>query len=329
MSMSRIHRLLQLITLLQSGRAKATQDLMDELGVSRRTLFRDLKALQVAGVPYYYDAASGYRIARSFFLPPISLTVPETLGLMLLGKLVGSRKDTPLKESTLSALSKLTTTIPEPIRSACSDLVNSVSVDPGPSQFDESPNKYYADLQRYIDEGRVCQMTYKSPVEPEPFTCRFKPYAMHFSSRAWYVLGQTDRHGETRVFKLSRVQSLKPVETRFERPSRFKVKNVLGKAWQLIPEGKVYRIELEFTPKVATNVTEVLWHPSQEHRLLPDGRCRMIFEVDGLNEIAWWLCGYAGQVVVLKPVELARRVQRMHREALSRYGTHRTPQPVN
>ncbi|MEZ6193148.1 MAG: hypothetical protein R3C45_17890 [Phycisphaerales bacterium] len=47
---------------------------------------------------------------------------------------------------------------------------------------------------------------------------------------------------------------------------------------------------LEFTPKVATNVSEVLWHPSQTCQYLDDGSCRMRFEVDGINEIAWWVC---------------------------------------
>jgi len=319
MSISRIHRLLQLITLLQSGRARSVDDLLADLDVSRRTLFRDLKALQAAGVPYYYDPAAGYRIARSFFLPPISLTVPEALGLMLMGKMAGSRRDLPLREASLGAVNKFVATIPEPIRTACTDLMSHITVNPGPRSADDGGNRYYADLQRCVDEGRVCLITYKSPIEPEAFTCRLKPYAMHYATRAWYVLGRTNAHKEVRVFKLARIVSLKQLESRFERPSRFRVESVLGKAWQLIPEGKVYQVEVEFTSKVAMNVSEVLWHSSQKHRILPDGRCRMTFEVDGLNEIAWWLCGYAGQVSVRKPVSLRRLLERMHREAWQKH----------
>jgi len=308
--------LLQLITLLQSGSAGSAKDLMSELGVSRRTLFRDLKVLQLAGIPYYHDSTSGYQVARSFFLPPISLTIPETLGLMLLGKFAAGRRDMPLRDAALGAIHKLTATIPEPIRGACGDLMANVTVNPGAQATQATGNRFYTDLQRCIDEGRVCSVTYKSPVEPEPFNCRLKPYALHFVTRAWYVLGYTDSHKEVRVFKLSRFSSIQPTESRFTRPARFNAQDKLGKAWQLIPEGRVYRVELEFTPKVATNVSEVLWHPSQQHHLLPDGRCRMTFEVDGLGEIAWWLCGYAGQVRVLKPAALRTRVREMFQRGI-------------
>ncbi len=320
MSLSRIHRMLRLLTLLQSGRAATATDLTLELGVSRRTLFRDLKALQEAGVPCYYEAGMGYRIARSFFLPPVNLTVTETLGLLLMGKMAASRRGLPLRDASLGAINKLTSSIPEPIRSACADLMSGVSVNPGPQPFDDKEHRYYADLQKCIDEKRQCQIHYKSPVEPQPIQCRLKPYAMHFVTRAWYVFGVTDLYKkQVRVFKLARIVGLDPLESRFERPGRYKVGDTVGKAWRLIPEGSVYRVELEFTPKVATNVTEVLWHPSQCHRFLPDGRCRMNFEVDGLGEIAWWLCGYAGQVVVLKPAALRNRVKQMLQEALDRY----------
>lgn len=302
--------------MLQSGSAGSAQDLMSELGVSRRTLFRDLKVLQLAGIPYYHEPTAGYRVARSFFLPPISLTVPETLAMMLVGKLVGGRRDMPLRDAALSAIHKFTATVPEPLRRACSDLMTHVTVNPGAQPADSSDLRYYADLQRCIDERRACRIRYKSPVEPEPFECDLHPYVMHFVTRAWYVFGHSGLHHETRIFKLARVQSLTPLQSFFTRPARFKTEEKLGKAWQLIPEGKVHRVELEFTPKVATNVTEVLWHPTQRSRLLPDGRCRMSFEVDGLNEIAWWLCGYAGEVRVLKPLALKTRFQQMLKKAL-------------
>ncbi len=86
MPAERIQRLLWLITLLQRNEPNTTESLMHELGVSWRTLFRDLQTLEEAGVPHRHDRAEGYRIDKAFYLPPINLTVSETLGLMLLGK---------------------------------------------------------------------------------------------------------------------------------------------------------------------------------------------------------------------------------------------------
>ena len=71
--------------MLQSGRRYDADGLADGLTVSRRTLFRDLKMLEAAGIPFEYDKKSKqYQINKDYFLPPINLTVGEALALMLL-----------------------------------------------------------------------------------------------------------------------------------------------------------------------------------------------------------------------------------------------------
>ena len=321
MGVSRVHRLLRLITLLQSGRPRSVPELMEELNVSRRTLFRDLNMLELAGVPYYHEAGRGYRINRGFFLPPISLTVPETLGLMMLGKSIGSQRNRPFASAALSAVYKLICTVPEPIRSVCGDMMARVSVDPGGEIVGDREHEHYGALQQCIDECRACHIVYHSPVENGALACELHPYALHFAARAWYVLGHSPAHEEVRIFKLARISELEILECYFNRPDDFHVQDKLGKAWQLIPEGKEYEVELEFSARVGQNVAEVRWHPSQTHELLDDGRCRMCFTVDGLNEIAWWICGYADQVKILKPDALRERVRQMLEAALANHQT--------
>lgn len=319
MGVSRVHRLIRLITLLQGEQAWSATELARQLGVSRRTLFRDLNALELAGVPYYHEPKVGYRIARSYFLPPVQLTVTETLGLMLLTKQALAQRGRPMVDAALSGIVKLLSTVPEPMRSACGELMEPVSVRLNPQVVDESEAKHHGVLQRCIDEGRVCRMTYQSPVETEAMTLEARPLALHFASRAWYLFAHSDHHGEVRLFKLVRIVALEATDRLFVRSGRFDPSTWIGSAWQLIPEGKEHRVVVEFSAKVATNVTEVRWHASQQHKRLPDGRVRVTFQVDGLNEIAWWLCGYADQVVVLKPPALRQRVGDMLRAAAGRY----------
>jgi len=53
--------------------------------------------------------------------------------------------------------------------------------------------------------------------------------------------------------------------------------------------------------------------------MLDDGRAIVTFEVDGLNEITWWLLGYGDQVIVRKPLELRTRVIAVYQRALDSY----------
>ncbi len=84
MNVSRIYRLLRVVTLLQSGRGYTAGQLAEELQVSRRTVFRDLNALEMARIPYYFDHESqGFRISQHFFMPPVNLTLSEALTLLV------------------------------------------------------------------------------------------------------------------------------------------------------------------------------------------------------------------------------------------------------
>lgn len=310
---------MRLITLLQNGQSHTLASMRQALGVSRRTLFRDLDVLGKAGIPLFHEKRGGYRLGRTFSLPPVSLSVTETLGLMLLAKTAAAQRDQPLADAAVSAVDKLLASVPLPMREACAGLMQAVSIHPGQRALVQGDRRHYALLQRCIDEKRACRMVYAAPGDGEGMTCELEPYALHFAERAWYVLGRADVYEQVRVFKLSRIRELTAVERPFERPSGWTVADKLGQAWQLIPDGKVHDIELLFEPMVATNVSEVLWHASQSHELRADGRCVMRFRVDGLGEIAWWICGYADQVTVVKPAALRKRVATMLAQAAQRY----------
>ena len=74
MNLSRIHRLLKLISLLQAGRGYNIEGLRPACGVSRRTIFRDLDLLRQSGVPLYFDDQSQqYRIPSAYLSAPDEL----------------------------------------------------------------------------------------------------------------------------------------------------------------------------------------------------------------------------------------------------------------
>jgi proteasome accessory factor B len=96
----------------------------------------------------------------------------------------------------------------------------------------------------------------------------------------------------------------------------FDLNDYFGKAWKMIPEGKIYNVKLRFSPKVAVNVSEVQWHKTQESFFQEDGSVVMKFRVDGLREIIWWIMGYADQVQVLAPKKLRKQVIKKARKML-------------
>ena len=317
MEPGRLHRLLRLITVLQSGTSLTAIELADRLKVSRRTLFRDFKTLEAAGVRYRYRQGKGYDIEPSFFLPPVNLKVNEAMGLMLLARVAEGHANQPFYRAAVEGVQKLAAGLPAPYRAVTGDILDRISMEPGPQSKVSGDADHFIKLQQAIEERRACRMQYDSLFEGKSIQIELNPYHLHYALRAWYVMGHSAMHDEVRTFKLARIGKLEVLNRKF-RPTRFDINQYLGNAWLLIPEGKEYHIVLEFMPKVARNVAEVRWHPTQMHQMLGDGRCRMTFKIDGLNEITWWLLGYGDQVQVIKPTALRDRLIEVHRAALDR-----------
>src|SRR5690606_22856644 len=121
----------------------------------------------------------------SFFLPPISLTVAETMGLLLLGKVAVSQRARSYAPQALSAIQKLVTTVPEPMREACPEVMGHAHIEPHAQTFSDREPAVYAKLQECINERKAVDVTYHAPLDDSSSVIRHEPYALHFSRRAW------------------------------------------------------------------------------------------------------------------------------------------------
>jgi len=309
MKASRISRVVQLLTTLQSGENYAVGDLAKMFGTSRRTIFRDLKELQTIGVPYHYNAKTGsYAIDPEFFLPPIDLNLQEALGLLLLVHKASGQVQLPFKNSALLAALKIENNLPPKIRQYCNTTLQNISTRVNPQAPMNLLDKTFAQLQKAIVKKNKVSMRYHSLFEGQIIDVELCPYHLMYNRRAWYVLGFTDLHKSVRTFKLNRIKELKSTEKCFVGGESFDLYDFLGRAWAIIPEGRIYNIKLRFLPMVANNVTEVQWHSTQKVTRNSDGSATIEFRVDGLKEITWWILGYGDQVQVLAPKALRNKV---------------------
>jgi proteasome accessory factor B len=309
MKTSRISRVVQLLTTLQSGEGYAVGDLAKMFGTSRRTVFRDLKELQTVGVPYHYNAKTGsYAIDPEFFLPPIDLNLQEALGLLLLVHKASNQIQLPFKNSALLAALKIENNLPVKIRQYCNTTLQNISIRVDPQASINLLDKTFAQLQQAIAKKTKVSMQYHSFFESQIIDVELCPYHLMYNRRAWYVLGFSDLHKSVRMFKLNRIRELKSTEKCFVGSESFDLYDFFGRAWSMIPEGKIYNIKLRFLPMVANNVAEVQWHSTQKVTHNRDGSATIEFRVDGLREIAWWILGYGDQVQVLAPNALRNNV---------------------
>ena len=309
MKIGKVTRVVQILTTLQSGKGHSVNDLANLFGTSRRTIFRDLKELRALGVSYHYDVKTGvYTMDPDFFLPPIDLNLQEALSLLLLAHKAGNQIQLPFKNSAILAALKIENNLPAGIRQYCNTALRNISTRIGAQAPMNLLDKTFAQLQKAITKKRRVNIRYLSLFEGKVINIELYPYHLLYNHRAWYVLGFSGLHKSIRTFKLNRIGELKITDKCFLGGEDFNVHDYLGRAWSMIPEGRIYNIKLRFLPKVANNVTEVQWHSTQKVKRNSDGSATVEFRVDGLGEISWWILGYGDQVQVLTPQALRNKV---------------------
>jgi len=231
MSITRLYRLLQLITLLRSGRRYDADALAEELAVSRRTVFRDLHILTAAEIPYYYDSeADAYAIDRSFFLPAVNLTLDEALALFLANRKMIGELPLPMFQQASQAAVKLESSLPRAIQQHCGSIMDRFEVRfPAWSGGDRLEETFHQ-LRLAIEQQRKVLLHYESLTETgnrsprvarnvaevqwhHTQRCEFRPEGrLHFSVTvdelneiSWWILGYGDQVKVLAPAKLARL----------------------------------------------------------------------------------------------------------------------------
>ena len=105
--MNRIDRVTAILIQLQSKRVVKAQEIADRFSISLRTVYRDIKTLDEAGIPILGEAGLGYAIMEGYRLPPVMFTKEEATAFLTAEKLVDKLTDTSTREAYQAAMFKI------------------------------------------------------------------------------------------------------------------------------------------------------------------------------------------------------------------------------
>jgi predicted DNA-binding transcriptional regulator YafY len=115
-NMRRADRLFQVIVLLGRGRVLTGSQIGERLGVSRRSVYRDIADLMASGVPIEGEAGVGFRMRSGYHVPPLMFTAEELQALVFGARLVQSCADDGLHEAAQALLAKVDAVLPASMR---------------------------------------------------------------------------------------------------------------------------------------------------------------------------------------------------------------------
>jgi predicted DNA-binding transcriptional regulator YafY len=227
---SRAQRLFDLLQLLRRHRHPVSgAALADELGISLRTLYRDIGALQAQGAKIDGEAGLGYLLRPGFLLPPLMFSEEEIEALVLGMRWVGERGDAGLGEAARNALAKVESVLPNELRL----IIDSSTLLIGPGEQIGGGDAELALIRQAIRDEHKLDIDYcdRDAMESQR---TIWPFALAFFDRARVVVAWCELRQAFRHFRTDRISALTASNMRYPRR-----RHALLKAWreaQAIPE---------------------------------------------------------------------------------------------
>jgi predicted DNA-binding transcriptional regulator YafY len=207
----RADRLFQVIQLLRRKRVATAATLAEELEVSERTIYRDIRDLVLSGVPIEGEAGVGYMLRKGFDLPPLMFTEQEVEALVLGVRVVKSWGDAQLGRAASDALARVEAALPERLRTR---LENTPLFAPG-FRVSQTIMGTLSTFRAAIDERRKVWIAYTDPKESSTERA-IRPLGLFFWGATWSVTGWCELRDDFRTFRLDRISTAKVLDDRFE-----------------------------------------------------------------------------------------------------------------
>ena len=198
---ARLHRILQIIQLIQQQNGWDAKALARACGVAERTIYRDLKLLEGANIPFSYDDERRcYRIRPDFFMRPIELSLDEALALVALGEEIGKKEQIPFTMAAARAVAKIRGQLPEKVRRELKAIDQHMAIRLGEAGASDGVADVFSKVQAAQAQHRCLRCRYES-VRSDGFKKSFllKPYKLCLRAAGVVRAGASRRPGRRAI----------------------------------------------------------------------------------------------------------------------------------
>lgn len=201
--MRRADRLFQIVQHLRGGRLVTARQLGESLGVSERTIYRDIADLSASGVPIEGAAGVGYVLRKGFDLPPLMFTAEEIVAIITGARLLRAYGGEEHVRAAEEALAKISAVLPDSVRRQADAVPIHVmpvaTTDLGRGQFDV--------INAAIADERRLQFTYLDGGGAESART-VQPLGLLRWEERWTLVGWCEEREDFRSFRLDRIHAI-------------------------------------------------------------------------------------------------------------------------
>ncbi|WP_300669375.1 YafY family protein [Soonwooa sp.] len=213
--LKKIDRVTAILTQLQSKPLVRAQDLATKFDVSIRTIYRDIKTLESAGIPIIGEAGNGYSLMEGYKLPPVMFTKEEVLSFITAEKLMHKFSHESLGSHYQTAMDKVKSVLKYSDKNMIQDIEKQIDVyNYAQKEVDVVKNAIPIILES-IAEKKQLKLNYQA-VNNEVTERIVEAVGIFFEFNFWYMMAFCTLRRDFRQFRMDRMQGIRKLDSDFK-----------------------------------------------------------------------------------------------------------------
>lgn len=313
--MSKAERLIEMMITINAKRHFTVGELANEFSVSKRTVLRDLQALEQAGLPLYSEvgAAGGYHVLKERILPPITFSENEAKAIFFSCQALQFYKDLPFEQETISVLKKFLNCLPLDMQNSITQIQNKV-VFWTPDRHCSSP--LLKRIFHIVSNNLAATIKYSSAHSESTRT--IIPIGLYSMTGLWYCPAYCMKSNEIREFRVDRIKKI--IEEISYPIGEYKIPASIQKYLESLEVGTDCQIKILLTEKgVKRCETEFLL--AQGLKVFPngDGIIEMKIRQSTMEWVANYFLSFGTDATIIEPVVLKEIIKKKVVELYKQY----------
>lgn len=303
--MNRIDRISAILIHLQSRRIVKASDLAERFEISLRTVYRDIRTLEEAGVPITGEPGVGYSIMQGYHMPPVMFSRDEMTALLTAEKLAGLLTDSVTHKHLNSAMLKIRSVLGNSDKEALESLDDKIAVLPNPYRRDDwRDTTVFKDITSAVEHKQVVEITYDSNHSLETNCRKIEPVGIWFQAGRWHIVAWCRMRNDYRNFRLDRIIEHKVSAEKFKTVHP-KLEHFAKKT---ADERELKEVVLRFDKSTYLLLGDQKMFMGYVSQTVKDNQIDIRFLSPSLEGMAKWILMLGNKVQILKPKELKQEV---------------------
>jgi predicted DNA-binding transcriptional regulator YafY len=315
--MNKFDRVVTILMLLQTKKIVRAHELSNRFDVSLRTIYRDLKTLENAGVPIHAEAGVGYSLVDGYSLPPVMFTENEATSFIIAEKLVATMTDEDTSQVFSEAVEKIKAVLRSDEKEKINKLGDHVLVSSRIGRMQDGNMQRMPRILNSIDSKTVLEIDYVAAYNDALTKRRIEPLGIHFYSNQWHLIAFCQLRKAYRDFRIDRIQTLKTTEAVYEGAHP----NLQEYLSEMAEQQDLTKLIIVFKADSAQYArTEKYYHGFVGEVENEDG-VTMEFLTPSINGTAHWLLIFTNQIEIVEPQRLKEVMVELTKKLVGVYGS--------